>query len=239
MKTEDLTYQDGQLEMSGFVAYDETIAGTRPGILVVHEGTGFSAHVTERAKRLADLGYVAFAADMFGGRRQASKREEVMALIGELRNNPPKLRTRARTALAALAALPQVDATKLGGIGFCFGGTTVLELARDGADLRGVVSFHGNLETTAPAVAGEVKANILVCTGADDPMIPPAQVQAFDDEMRKAGANYEILVYPGAVHSFTNPQADGSVAPGLRYHAEADHQSWDAMNAFFGDLFTS
>jgi len=237
MKTEDVIYTEGALRMSGLVAFDESLAGPRPGILVMHEGWGLGEHVINRAKMVAELGYVAFAADMYGDRRQVTKLDEVMSVIGDLRANPPKLRARARAALAALAALPQVDATQLGGIGFCFGGTTVLELARDGADLAGVVSFHGGLETTAPAEPGKVKARILVCTGAEDPMIPVKQVEDFKDEMRNAGADYSVISYPGAVHSFTNPKADGSIAPGLRYDESADRQSWAAMRAFFDDMF--
>lgn len=237
MKTEDIIYRDGALEMSGFIAYDETQVCQRPGVLVVHEGWGLGEHVMNRAKMLAELGYVAFAADMYGNRHQMSKADDAMAAIAELRANPQKLRTRARAALAALGAHAQVDKTKLAGIGFSFGGTTVLELARDGSDLAGVVCFHGSLDTTAPAAPGGVKARILVCTGADDPMIPLAQVEAFKEEMGKAGAALRIISYPGAVHNFTNPQADGSIAPGLLYNAEADQKSWAAMRAFLAEIF--
>lgn len=237
MKTEDISYRDGALNMSGYAAYDDTKTGKRPGVLVVHEAWGLGEHVMERAKMLAKMGYVALAADMYGDRKQIGTMDEVMKVVGDLRANPQKLRSRARAALAALAALPQTDASRLGGIGFCFGGTTVLELARDGADLAGVVSFHGGLETQAPAEAGKVKASVLVCTGADDPMIPPAQVNAFEDEMRKAGADWQVISYGGTVHSFTNPRADGSIAPGILYNKSADHRSWAAMTAFFGEVF--
>lgn len=237
MKTADVSYRDGALNMNGFVAYDETMAGKRPGVLVVHEAWGLGEHVMERAKMLAKLGYVAFCADMYGDRQQATKMEEVMALVGDLRANPQKLRTRARAAVAALAALPEVDSNRLGGIGFCFGGTTVLELARDGAGLKGVVCFHGGLETNAPAETGKVKTSVLVCTGADDPMIPPAQVTAFEEEMRKAGADWQVISYGGTVHSFTNPKADGSIAPGILYNKATDLRSWAAMTSFFGEVF--
>jgi dienelactone hydrolase len=238
MKTEDVLYTAGSLRMSGLAAFDETINGQRPGVLVVHEGWGLGEHVIDRAKMLADMGYVAFAADMYGERRQVTKLPDVMAMIGELRANPQKLRQRARAALAALAELPHADPDRIAGIGFCFGGTTVLEMARDGANLAGVVSFHGGLETTAPAAPGKVKARILVCTGAEDPMIPPKQVQTFEEEMQKAGANYRVISYPGAAHSFTNPKADGAIAPGLCYNEKADRASWAAMQAFFDEIFT-
>jgi dienelactone hydrolase len=237
MKTADITYRDGAVDMSGFVVYDDTVSEKRPGVLVVHEAWGLGKHAMARSRMLADLGYVAFAADLYGGRRMATKMEEVMTLMGDLRANPQKLRARARAALAALSELPQVDATRLGAIGFCFGGTTVLELARDGAEIQGVVSFHGNLETTAPAVAGEVKARVLVCTGADDPMIPATQVASFEEEMHKAGVDFRVITYPGTVHSFTNPEADGSIAPGMLYNKDADQQSWTAMRSFFKDIF--
>jgi dienelactone hydrolase len=237
MKTEDVTYKEGPLEMRGFVAHDETLSGKLPGVLVVHEGWGLGAHVIDRTKMLAELGYVAFAADIYGERKQITKRDEMMTVIGDLRAHPQKLRARARAALAVLASLPNVDAKRLGGIGFCFGGTTVLELARDGAELAGVVSFHGGLETSAPAEAGKVKAKILVLTGSDDPTVPPPQVEAFKEEMQKAGVDFKVVVYPGAVHGFTDHKNDGSIAPGLRYHAEADQQSWEAMRAFFAQVF--
>ncbi len=237
MNTEDVIYKDGPLEMRGFAAHDEGLAGKRPGILVAHEGWGLGEHVIARTKMLAELGYVAFAADMFGERKQLTKLDDVRTTIGDLRAQPQKLRTRARAALTALAAQPGVDAGRLGGIGFCFGGTTVLELARDGADLSGVVSFHGGLETSAPAEPGTMKAKILVLTGADDPMIPDQQVEDFKTEMKKAGADFRVVSYAGAVHGFTNPKNDGSIATGLRYQAEADQQSWAAMRAFFEQVF--
>ena len=237
MKTEDAIYRDGPLTMSGFVAYDEHRQGHRPGVLVMHEAWGLGEHVISRCRMLADLGYVAFAADMYGDRHQVTKRDEAMALIADLRANPQKLRTRARAALAALAALPQVDSKRLGGIGYCFGGTAILELARDGGELAGVVSFHGGLETTMPAVAGDVKARILVCTGADDPMVTQEHVKAFEDEMRNANADVRVISYAGAVHGFTNPKNDGSIAPGILYNQGADSQSWAAMQTFFAEVF--
>lgn len=237
MKTEDIDYQDGNINMRGYAAYDDSKPGKRPGVLVVHEAWGLGEHVMERAKMLANMGYVALCADIYGDRKQISTMEEVMAVAGDLRANPQKLRSRARAAVAALASHPQVDSSRLGGIGFCFGGTTVLELARDGVDLRGVVAFHGGLETQAPAQPGAVKTSVLVCTGADDPMIPATQVNAFEEEMRKAKADWQVISYGGTVHSFTNPKADGSIAPGILYNESADRRSWSAMTAFFKEVF--
>lgn len=238
MQTKDIEYQDGALKMRGLLAYDETKSGKRPGILVVHEAWGLGDHAMERAKMLAKEGYVALAADMYGDRRLASDLPAAMELIGELRTDPAKLRQRALLALAALKAQPDVDTSRLAAIGFCFGGTTVLELARGGADLKGVVSFHGGLQTAAPAEPGAVTPKVLVCTGADDPMIPPDQVTAFEDEMRKAGADWQVIAYGNTVHSFTNPDAGKTVIlDGIAYNAQTDKRSWAAMRSFFDEIF--
>jgi dienelactone hydrolase len=237
MKTQDITYRDGDLTLNGFLAYDETLTGTRPGVLVVHEAWGLGDHAMERARMLAGLGYVAFAADMFGGRRQINDLQEAMGLLGDLRGNPAKLRGRAKAALDVLAAQPQVDGKRLGGIGFCFGGTTVLELARGGHDLAAVVSFHGGLDTAAPAQKGAVKAKVLVCTGGEDPMIPDSQISAFQDEMRAAGADWQVITYGGAKHSFTNPGARSDLIQGVEYHKPTDQRSWAAMKAHFAEAF--
>ena len=186
MLTQDITYRDGAASLRGFLAYDETARDRRPGVLVVHEGLGLNDHAMERARMLAGLGYVALAADMFGDRRQAGDLDEARALIAPLRDDPPKLRARAARPSSTLARCRRSMLGRLGAIGFCFGGTVVLELARDGADLKAVVSFHGVLTTKAPAVAGKTKAAVLVCTGADDPLAPPTRSIAFEAEMRAA-----------------------------------------------------
>jgi dienelactone hydrolase len=237
MKTQDITYQDGLVNLSGFIAWDDTKSGPRPGVLVMHEAWGLGEHVMLRARQLAEMGYVAFAADLYGERKQVAKMEDAMALIGDLRAQPQKLRLRARAALTACQALPQVYGRRVGAIGFCFGGTTVLELARDGADVAAVVSFHGGLETQAPAEKGQVKAKILVLTGADDPMVPANQVVAFEDEMKKAGADARVISYPAAVHGFMNPDADGSIAPGILYNEAVAVQAWAEMGRFLKGAF--
>jgi len=238
LQTKDIDYRDGALNMRGFLAYDETAPGKRPGILVVHEAWGLGEHAMERARMLAKEGYVALAADMYGDRRMATDLPQAMDLIGDLRTDPAKLRQRAGSALAALKAQPNVDTSRLAAIGFCFGGTTVLELARGGADLKGVVSFHGGLQTAAPAEPGAVTPKVLVCTGADDPMIPPAQVVDFEEEMRKAGADWQVISYGGTVHSFTNPDAGKTVKlDGVAYNVQTDKRSWAAMRAFFDEIF--
>ena len=208
-------------------------------MLVFHEGLGLGEFAMERARRLAGLGYVALAADMFGDRRQASNLQEVATLVGGLRAEPEKLRARGRAALDALAALPQVDAGRLAAIGFCFGGSVVLELAREGAELKAVVSFHGVLTTKMPAQPGLVKASVLVCTGVDDPLAPPEQVADFENEMRTGGVkDWQVIAYGNTLHGFTNPAADGSMMRTAMYNEQADRRSWASMKSLFDEVLT-
>jgi dienelactone hydrolase len=235
----DVDYRCGDANLRGYVAFDERIVGKRPGVLVFHEGLGLGEFAMERARRLAGLGYVALAADMFGDRRQASNLQQVATLVGGLRAEPDKLRARGRAALDVLAALPQVDAGRLAAIGFCFGGSVVLELAREGADLKAVVSFHGVLATKMPAQPGLVKASVLVCTGVDDPLAPPEQVADFENEMRTGGVkDWQVIAYGNTLHGFTNPAADGSMMRTALYNEQADRRSWAAMRSLFDEVLT-
>jgi dienelactone hydrolase len=236
MKAEDFEYNDGDLTCRGYLAFDETRAGERPGVLLIHEAGGLGVHVLERTKMLAELGYVALAADLYGGRKRVEAMEETRTLMDGLRENVATHRARAQAGVDALASLPNVDASRMAAIGFCFGGATVLELARGGALLKGVVSFHELLETKAPAKKGEVTASVLVCNGADDPMVPPDHVAAFEEEMRTAGADWQVINYGGTVHSFTNPWADGSVLPHILYNEQTATRAWTAMQAFFDEV---
>jgi dienelactone hydrolase len=237
MQTLDIDYRADAVNLRGYLAFDETIVGQRAGVLVFHEGLGLGDFVMARARRLAELGYVAFAADMFGDRRQARNLQEVANLVGTLRNEPETLRRRGRAALATLAALPQVDPGRMAAIGFCFGGSVVLELAREGADLKAAVSFHGVLTTRTLAVAGKVKASVLVLTGADDPLAPPEQVAAFENEMRAAGVrDWQVISYGNTLHGFTNPAADGSMMRTALYSARADRRSWASMRSLFDEV---
>jgi dienelactone hydrolase len=237
MQTQDIEYRNEAVNLRGYLAFDEKAVGPRPGVLVFHEGLGLGDFAMMRARMLAELGYVALAADMFGDRRQARNLQEVAKLVGDLRNEPETLRARGRAALASLAALPQVDPGRLAAIGFCFGGSVVLELARDGADLKAVVSFHG-LATRTPAISGGVKSSVLVCTGADDPLAPPEQVRAFEDEMRAAEVrDWQVISYGNTLHGFTNPAADGSMMRTARYNAQADRRSWASMRSLLDEVF--
>jgi dienelactone hydrolase len=237
METHDIDYRAEAVNLRGYLAFDETAAGRRPGVLVFHEGLGLGEFAMARARMLAELGYVALAADMFGDRRQARNLQEVVKLVGDLRNEPEKLRARGSAALTTIAALPQVDANRIGAIGFCFGGSVVLELVRDGADLKAAVSFHGVLATRMPAVSGKVKASVLVCTGADDPLAPPEQVKAFEDEMRAAEVrDWQVISYGNTLHGFTNLAADGSMMRSALYSAQADRRSWASMRSLFDEV---
>jgi dienelactone hydrolase len=237
MEMHDIDYRAEAVNLRGYLAFDETAAARRPGVLVFHEGLGLGEFAMARARMLAELGYVALAADMFGDRRQARNLQEVVKLVGDLRNEPEKLRARGSAALTTIAALPQVDANRIGAIGFCFGGSVVLELARDGADLKAAVSFHGVLATRMPAASGKVKASVLVCTGADDPLAPPEQVKAFEDEMRAAGVrDWQVISYGNTLHGFTNPAADGSMMRSALYSAQADRRSWASMRSLFDEV---
>jgi len=237
MKTQNIEYQDGDVTLRGFVAFDDQTSHKRPGVLVMPEAFGLGTHATQRAERLASLGYVALAGDPYGNGLEVTDLQEAIKRASALREDPATFRQRARVALDTLASLPQVDASRLAAIGYCLGGTFALELARDGAPLQGVVAFHGGLETPRPAVAGQVKAKILVCTGADDPFVPVAQVNALAEEMTKAQADWQIISYGGTVHSFTNPDADRVGVPGIAYNRLADERSWKAMATFFEEIF--
>jgi len=237
MKTETLEYKDGDVNLRGYLGYDDQKSGKRPGILVMPEAFGLGPQVRGRVERLAQLGYVALGGDPYGDGREFDNLPDAIKVATELMGKPENFRRRARVALDKLASLPQVDSSRLAAIGYCMGGTFCLELARAGAPLRGIVSFHGGLGTQAPAAAGQVKARILVCTGADDPFVPTAQVTAAAEEFTKAGADWQIISYGGAVHSFTNPDAGRLGNPGLAYNKLVDERSWSAMKSFFEEIF--
>ena len=209
-----------------------------PGVLVAPEAFGLTDHAKRRADRLAaELGYTALAVDLYG--KMPADRAEAFALMGELRETPGKLRQRMRAALATLRAQPTVDPDRVVAIGFCLGGTSCLELARDGADVRAVVSFHGGLTTKASAAPGAVTAKVLSCTGHDDPHIPLDTVRGFEAEMTAAKADWQVAIYGGTAHGFTNPGADKAGIPGVAYNAAADRRSWAAMCALFAEVLGS
>jgi len=237
MQTKDIEYHADGARLVGRLFVDETRSGKRPGVLVAPEGLGLSDHTFNIAGRLAEAGYVAFAMDYYGDGAQVAM-EDVMPRIGAFMANPQTtIRARAAEALKVLAAQPETDAGKLAAIGFCFGGTTALELARGGADLKAVVGFHSGLGTSRPQDAANIKAKVLVCIGADDPIIPPDQRAAFEKEMTDGKVDWRINLYGGAGHSFTNPAVDALGRPGFAYHAPTDRRSWAAMLDLFGEAF--
>jgi dienelactone hydrolase len=237
LEHEAVTYKEGKTVLEGYLAYDDSLPGKRPGILIVHDWMGLSAHTRSIADKLAQAGYVAFAVDVYGKGVRPRTPAEAGRLAGALKADLPRLRARAQAGLATLARQRQVDPARIVAIGYCFGGTTALELARSGANLVGVVSFHGGLATPHPADARNIKGKVLVLHGADDPSVPAAEVAAFEDEMRKAGVDWQLVMYGGAVHAFTVPSAGHDPAKGAAYDARADRRSWQAFNDFLAELF--
>jgi dienelactone hydrolase len=236
IKGEAVEYHHGDVLLEGFIAYDDAAPEKRPGVLVVHEWKGLNDYARKRAMQLAELGYVAFAADMYGKGVLAETNEEAGKLAGIYKADRPLMRARATAALDQLRMNERVDPAKLGAIGYCFGGTTVLELARSSADVKGVVSFHGGLDTPLPAEPGAVKGRVLVLHGAADPFVPPEEVEAFKEEMKRSGALLRFIAYEGAVHSFTNPASGDDPSSGAAYNAKADRESWEAMRQFFSEI---
>jgi len=236
IKTETVEYKDGDTTLEGLVAYDDAKPGVRPGVLVIHDWTGLQEYARRRAIMLAELGYVAFAADIYGKGVRPTDPKDCAAEAGKYKGDLPLLRRRVSLGLDQLKAQKLVDQKKLAAVGYCFGGTSVLELARSGADIKGVVSFHGGLKTSMPAPTG-IPAKILVCHGADDPFVPAAEVEGFREEMNKAKTSMKFVAYPGAVHSFTKPEAGNDNSKGQAYNEKADKESWAEMQKFFAEIF--
>jgi dienelactone hydrolase len=235
--TEKVEYRHGETVLYGYLAYDDAAAERRPGVLVAPEWWGLNDYAKLRAQQLARLGYVAFVLDMYGKGITTTDPKEAGRLAGIYRNDRGLMRARSAAGLEVLRKRPQVDPTRISAIGYCFGGTVVLEMARSGADLKGVVSFHGGLSTPNPADARNIRGKVLVLHGADDTFESPAEIAAFQDEMRRAAVDWQMNYYGGAVHSFTNPDADKAGIKGVAYNAAADRRSWQAMRDFFAEIF--
>ena len=235
IETKSINYTDGPTSLTGYFAWDGARTDRRPGILVIHGGAGLDDHAKGRARRLAALGYVALACDMYGEGVPGS-RQRIMEAIAGLRSDPQRLTGRGLAGVDQLQTHPQVDG-RVAAVGYCFGGMAVLEMARQGAELAGVVSVHGSLATSHPARPGAVRGRVLVCHGALDPHVPTAQVTAFADEMRDAGVDWQLCVYGGAMHGFTHEHADGTQTPGVAYHASSDARSSIAIQVFLAEVF--
>lgn len=237
LRTETLTYKLGDTVLEGHLAYDDTVKGKRPAVLIVHQWKGLSDYEKKRAEMLTKLGYVVFAADIYGQGIRPANPQDASAMSAKYKNDRALLRARAQAGLEVLKKHELTDPTKVAAIGYCFGGTTVLELARSGAQLNGVVSFHGGLSTPNVADAKNIKGKVLVLHGADDPFVPPAEVSAFEAEMRDAKVDWQFVSYGGAVHSFSDWNAGSDNSKGSAYNNKADERSWEAMKSFFTELF--
>jgi len=241
VKETPVTYKDGDTTLKGFVVYDNAKKGKRPGIIVVHEWWGITKHMHNEARRLAREGYTAFIADMYGDAKTADNPKDAGALSGSVMKNPQVMESRFNAARDELAKQPSVDANRIGAVGYCFGGAVVLNMARTGDDLAGVAGFHASLGLNTPAPApGMVKAKILVLNGADDPFIKKEQYVQFEGDLKAANADYKVIMYPGAVHAFTNPEATAlgkKFNLPLRYDAKANKQAEAEASKFFAGLF--
>lgn len=240
LKTETLTYDAGGVTLRSHFVCDASASGKRPGVVVFGEWWGLNDYIKGRARQLAELGYVALAADMYGDAKQAANPDEAGKMMNGLFADMPATTERIKTAIATLAARPEVDPSRMGAMGYCLGGALALHAARLGLDLKGVASFHGSLGKTHPARKGDIKAEVLVCHGAADKFISADELAAFKEEMRELGVDLEFKSYPDALHGFTNP---GATEKGekyglpLRYDAAADARSWKDMQAFWQRVF--
>jgi dienelactone hydrolase len=230
-------YKDGNTVLEGYLAYNDSIKGKMPAVLIVHEWTGIGPYVKEKAEQIAALGYAAFAVDVYGKGVRPANTDEAGKQAAIYRSDRQLMRRRAAAGLEQVKKFDFVDPNRIAAIGYCFGGGVVLEMARAGDNLKGVVSFHGNLDTPNPQNAKNIKAKVLVCHGADDPYIMPEQLTAFENEMRNAKVDWEMIIFGNAVHGFTNPEHGDDFSKGAAYNKQADLRSWQAMKDFFKEIF--
>jgi len=234
--TRDITYEADGTTLIGRLALPDD-NGQRPGILIVHEGPGLDDHQRARASRFAEMGYVAFALDYHGGGQLILDRDEMSGRLAALSADPDRIRTLGTAGLNVLLGEPMVDVAKVAVLGYCFGGTVALELARTGADLKAVVGFHPGLGISRPADSRNIRGKVLMCIGNEDPLIPQEQRLAFQEEMSTAGVDWQMNLYGGAVHSFTHPWADRVGLPYIKYDEQADKRSWKAMLDLLEEAF--
>jgi len=237
IRMQTVEYKDGDTPCEGYLAYDDATQDIRPAVLVCPEWWGITDYGKHRADQLAKMGYIAFVADIYGEGKTTDDPRQAGAWHAPFMKDRGMLRQRTMAALNTLMDQKYVDKTRVAAIGYCFGGTCALEIARAGAPLAGVVSFHGDLSRAPDEGPDQIKCKILICHGGDDPMVPPKVLAAFETEMKEAGADYQINIYGGAMHAFTNPAADSHHIPGIAYNEEADKRSWAATKDFFEEIF--
>jgi dienelactone hydrolase len=238
VRTKEIAYEQGGTPLQGFLAWDDAAKERRPGVLVVHEWWGHNQHARNQAIRLARAGYVGLALDLFGKGKVTTHPKDAQAFVAEVTKRTDVVKARFDAGLALLLAQPQVDRERTAAFGYCFGGTVALEMARAGEDLDALVTFHAGLAPKGGvAQKGKIRPRLLVQTGGADPMAPPEQVKAFEDEMKRAGADFRVITYPTAKHGFTNPDAGKLGMDALAYDAEADARSWDAAIGFLRGVF--
>lgn len=233
IKTEEVRYQHGDLECHGYLAWDDSVEGPRPGVLVLHEWWGLNDYARERTRQLAELGYLAFAADIYGEGKTVDHPQDAGAMSGKVRENVADWRQRAVKALEVLKARPNCLPDQVAAIGYCFGGATALQLGYTGADLKSIATFHAALPTPSDAEAEAIKAEVLICHGADDTFVSEEAVNSLKEQLSEADVEFEFIAYPGARHSFTVPSADEHGLEGLKYDEAADRKSWEEMKQLF------
>jgi dienelactone hydrolase len=236
--TRSVDYQDEKgTPLEGYVVYDDASSGPRPGVIVVHDWRGLTDYTRKRADMLAKLGYIAFAADIYGkGVRPADVAGYAQAMA-PYKADRDLYRMRERAAYQAFLQQPMLDKSRVAAIGYCFGGTGVIEMVRDGLPVLGVVSFHGGLDSRPVSEGKTMKAKVLALCGADDPFEKPEDMAAFEQQLRDNNVDYVIVKYAHAVHAFTDPGSDAMHLDGVKYNAAADRRSWQAMKDFLNELF--
>ena len=232
-----VVYEVDGTTFEGFLVHDDAVGGPVPGVLIVHQWMGLSDNERMRARMLAEMGYVAFALDVYGQGIRPSNTQAASEQAGKFYGDRQLFRDRVNAGLQQLLAIGKVDPERVAAIGYCFGGSGALELARSGADVAGVVSFHGALQTPDPSDAKAITAKVLVCHGAVDPYVPMEQVEGFVEEMEAADVDYQLIMYAGAVHAFTQKGAGDDPSQGAAYDAAADRRSWEHMRLFFSEIF--
>ncbi len=237
LQTQAVDYKDGNTVLEGYLAVKKGVEGKHPGVLVVPDWMGVTDPYKKISDKLAGMGYVVFAVDVYGKGVRPSTGEEAAAESKKYKSDRKMFRTRVLAALEQLKKNPNVDPSRIAVIGYCFGGTAALELARSGAPLVGVVSFHGGLDSPSPEDGKNIKGKVLALHGADDPFVLPKDIAAFQDEMRKGNVDWQMVYYGDAVHSFTQTKAGTDKSKGNAYNEKADKRSWKAMKHFFREIF--